>query len=1769
MKRLLLLFFLLSAVSFSFAQSNISVFTTNPDNTYEAGEELSFSIIVVNNGPQPATNVRVNYPIPTGMVIPTGIKKFWWSGSNGSMGTNNPLNNTVATLGVNQSVTYTVHIRIPNSYTGTLPLPTVTYKSVADIEVVNTNNQTEYVPGQVVNYTITVTNNGPEKATMINVGNPIPLGITNFSWTGSNGSSGTNVALSNNIAQIAVGETVTYNITLQVPTTFTGNLTSQVNVSSTNITDPVPGCTQCVDTDTPKASPQADLVVVNTNNQVNYTPGGSSTYTVTLTNQGPDPARDVEINNTIPAGIDSFIWTSSTGTTGTEVDLFQNIPVLQAGETITYTINTTSDAAYSAPIISTVTVTSTTTDPEPDCVACTDTDVSVTSSDIVVVNTNNQLSYTAGGQSVYTVEVTNNGPADAVNVTVSGAIPAGITSFSWTGDNGTSGTNTSLQDVIATLPVGQTITYTVTIDVPAGYSDDFLEFEVTTVNDNDDPDPSCGSCKDVDYNSANSADIVVVNTNGQQNYTPGTASVYTVTVTNNGPAAAQNVHVQNAIPQGITQFSWVGSNGSSGTNVALDDTIAALAASQTVTYTITLQVPVGFEADITSETIVESATDPDASCAACIDTDTLEPTADIVVVNTDDKTFYIPGTDSVYTITVTNNGPTAAQNIQVDNAIPTGITSFSWTGSNGSSGIDVALSDNIAALAVGESVTYTVTIAVPNSFTGSLTSETEVTSGTPDPDTTCAGCIDTNIAADADVVITHTLASGSTYTAGLNAVYTVTVANQGTTEAVNVALQNVLPADIDAATVTWTGSNGTSGTGSLNDVIAVLDAGETITYQLIVPVPSGYDPAVNLVNVISATSDIPNTAPTCTGCTNTATPNPQADLVTLKTNFQTEYLRGETTTYTITVTNPGPSDAYNVNVVDMVPYNIELMVWSGYADVNGSGSMNVTIPVLPAGEIAQYTVKLNVRENHPEFIPGGLLVNEVAVTSDTPDPNPACPGCKDTDEPRGKFVTISTTDYTVPELVEDIMINQECSGIENLSWVTGSDFGQAQSIGYFHRNNSDFPIKEGIILQSGNVLQAGGPKVGVVSTPAPGWAGDTDLFNYIDGLGIDPGLSDYNDATVLEFDFLPLGNYMSFDFIFASEEYGQWQCQYADAFAFFLTNTVTGEVKNLAVLPSTTTPISVLTIRNSLYNGSCTSQNAGSFHSYYGGDVPASLDPADAPINFKGFTEVLTAQSSVVPNQMYHLKLVIADRNDNILDAAVFIENKFTFGQPELPEDISFANQNQALCDGEEYTLQVDTHETDYIVQWKKDGIILRDENDDPITSNSIVVTEPATYTVLAYPLFNPTCALEDEIVIDYLPPIPAGQPNDITICSNTGGMQFNLAQNISVIEAGLTSAGENPAFYDITFYVDEDLAEGGYDETNIPAADLPNFVGADGQVIYVRVADRTIDCYIIKSFTLHALDCNVIIQDPQPMAKCEIAPYDTVDEFNLTLQEAYILNGLDSNDYTITYHYTSADANMQSGPTIPTPSAYQGTNEVVYIRVENKALPAAYAVTQMQLIVTPQPDVDDIADVTVCSADGYVLPVLTSGAYYTQTNGQGTMLVAGDIVTTTQTIYVYEKQGTAPYTCQDEKDFTVTVVNSPVADVLTDQTACNSYTLPALTSGDYFDQPGGLGNMLSAGDVITSSQTLYIYAQAGSVPCTDESSFDITIVPNPVADVLPNVTQCLQYELPALNAGNNYYTATNAGGTMLSAGDIITTTQDIYIYAETGTTPNCTDESM
>lgn len=229
------------------------------------------------------------------------------------------------------------------------------------------------------------------------------------------------------------------------------------------------------------------------------------------------------------------------------------------------------------------------------------------------------------------------------------------------------------------------------------------------------------------------------------------------------------------------------------------------------------------------------------------------------------------------------------------------------------------------------------------------------------------------------------------------------------------------------------------------------------------------------------------------------------------------------------------------------------------------------------------------------------------------------------------------------------------------------------SLGSFTNTNPNFPLTEGIILSTGPLAECPGPRSASVATyQGTGWDGDDDVLSFIDAtyISTNPEINFITyEATAIRFNFNSSEfDRLSLEFVFASDEYGKFQCGYADTFIFLLKDLTTGESSNIAVTPSEDI-ISVTTIRNQEFNpanapASCISVNPDLFSTYYpdGNQL--------APINFRGHTVLLNSTAELVPNRNYQIKIAIADFSDWNYNSAIFLKAhsfRLHHDEPEQP----------------------------------------------------------------------------------------------------------------------------------------------------------------------------------------------------------------------------------------------------------------------------------------------------------------------------------------------------------------------------------------------------------------------------------------------------------------------------------------------------------------------
>ena len=264
--------------------------------------------------------------------------------------------------------------------------------------------------------------------------------------------------------------------------------------------------------------------------------------------------------------------------------------------------------------------------------------------------------------------------------------------------------------------------------------------------------------------------------------------------------------------------------------------------------------------------------------------------------------------------------------------------------------------------------------------------------------------------------------------------------------------------------------------------------------------------------------------------------------------------------------------------------------------------------------------------------------------------------------------------WTPDSLVRNVLLGQ---GVEIYGVQFNGSTGviNCNAIGKFTTGNNptNLGISEGIIMGTGAVTMAAGSNTSGSSSVTSGCTS----YNCPELSAI--ATSSVNDCAVLEFDFIPRSDSIKFKYVFASEEYPEFVCSsFNDIFGFFLTgvnpNGGMYSAQNIALVPNSTTPISINCVNGGVSAGSatpCILTNSQYYVDNTGG----------TSIQYDGFTTVLTAEAKVIPCQIYHLKMAIADLGDNAYDSGVFLQaNSLTsnaisssfdnFANPNAPSDL-------------------------------------------------------------------------------------------------------------------------------------------------------------------------------------------------------------------------------------------------------------------------------------------------------------------------------------------------------------------------------------------------------------------------------------------------------------------------------------------------------------------
>lgn len=913
------------------------------------------------------------------------------------------------------------------------------------------------VPGAPLTYTIVVTNNGPSAANGAVVTDNLPAGFnaTGYTSVASAGVVDTNPTGSGNIndtiTTLPVGGSITYTVTGNVGSAATGTLT---NSATASLTSPIPQTVTATDVAT--LTPQADLSITKTDNSP--TPGqvlaGSPlTYTIVVTNNGPSDAT-AGVVDTLPAYFTggSYTATATGGAIGYTASGNGNISdfvSLPAGSTITYVVTGTVSAAATGNLSNTATVValSGVVDTNPSNNHATDTNVVSTQTDLSITKTDNSVTpgtVVPGASLTYTIVVTNSGAA-VTGAKVTDALPTDFTAASYTavatgGATGyTASGNGDINDTV-NLPAGATITYTVTGTVKSSATGSLSNTAKVTAPANIiDTNPANNSATDISALAAQTHVSITKSddkggdstTNTAGSVVAGTAMTYTIVVSNSGPSDATGVKVADLFAAGFTNATYTATATGGATGFTangsgdINDSLVNLPAGSSVIYVVTGTVAssaTGTLSNTANVTLPPGLTNTGATSATDNDTITSQPNLSITKSDNkggDSATNAIgsvaAGTPLTYTIVVSNAGPSDVTGATFVDNFPAGFTvtsanhvlvgGASITTSTGTGG---NLADTVN-LPAGGSIVYVVSGTVGASASGILSNSAKVTSGA-----TSVTATDTDsITSQANLSITKSDNKGGdsatstvgSVVAGTPLTYTIVVSNAGPSDVTGATVADTLPAGFTFTSAIHTlvgGASITASTGTGGDIADTvnLPAGGSIVYVVSGTVSASASGTLsNSAKITSGANTVTATdTDTITGQVNlsiTKKDNKGGDSATSTTG---SVIAGGALTYTIVVTNSGPSDLTGATISDLFPADFTGVTYTATATggasgftANGSGNINDTVNI-PVGVSITYVISGTVAPSA-----SGTLSNTVNVTAPAGVNNSGDTSATDTD----------------------------------------------------------------------------------------------------------------------------------------------------------------------------------------------------------------------------------------------------------------------------------------------------------------------------------------------------------------------------------------------------------------------------------------------------------------------------------------------------------------------------------------------------------------------------------------------------------------------------------------------------------------------------------------------------------------------------------------------------------------------------------------------------
>jgi uncharacterized repeat protein (TIGR01451 family) len=617
-----------------------------------------------------------------------------------------------------------------------------------------------------------------------------------------------------------------------------------------------------------------------------------------------------------------------------------------------------------------------------------------------------------GDEFTYYLDVYNNGPRAATNITVTDELPPEMEFVS--ASTGCTGT-TTVTCTAASLASGFSIRFEIHVRVKADAKTGDVVNTAMVTGDTEDPNAGNNS-DDATVHVIADADVDIDKRAIQGESTiesaePGDEFRYLLDVFNSGPATAHNVVVSDTLPDQIELVSLSSADCTGTTTITCQ--AGSLDAGQGRTFTIRVRVKLDAAGDaVNTATVTTTSTDPDPDNNSGSVTVHIISDADVRIFKSTsldegggDVTARAqraakapdnaavdaaPGTEFTYILDVNNAGPARARNVTVVDTLPAEVEILSVDEGCERQGQTVTC--NAGTMSADSWTTFRIEVRIL-ARCGDIVNTANVRTDSPDPNQ------DNNTATHTVHIICADLTVDKADTPdpvllGDEVTYTVTVINHGTDTAVDVQLTDTLPADVDLVSTAPAGDCSADGQ-TISCALGDIPADETRTVTIVV-LPRNPGEIVNTARVSSETAD-----PDESNNTDSETTLVRGtDIAVTVTDDPDPVPFGELLTYTVTVTNNGPQTA-QVEVVDTLPSAVRVESVPANCTVNGRVIRCQLGALEPE---ATTTVEIAVRP----FVVGDI-VNRTQVLLDIPDSDPASNRVDTTTTVRGTGLSIQAT----------------------------------------------------------------------------------------------------------------------------------------------------------------------------------------------------------------------------------------------------------------------------------------------------------------------------------------------------------------------------------------------------------------------------------------------------------------------------------------------------------------------------------------------------------------------------------------------------------------------------------------------------------------------------------------------------------------------------------------------------------------------------------------